>query len=165
MTSGSAQRPAPRRAQSAVRTSTSSRSPHCRISAARASLRTYATTSPVQIRASAASAEEAVAPAPRMAAELDLLDAVLAQGGDHAGDVGVVADRARPSSVNTRVLTASTEAAVSLISSSSGMTARLSGMVSDSPAHSGPSCSTNPGSAASSTSKRSYVQPASPSSS
>ncbi len=60
-----------------------------------------------------------------------------------------------PSSVNTTVLTASTEAAVALISSSSGMTARLSGMVRDSPAQEASSPSTNPGSAASSTSNRS----------
>ena len=38
------------------------------------------------------------------------------------------------------------------------MTARFSGIVSDSPAHSGPSPPTKPGSAASSTSKRSYDQ-------
>ncbi len=70
----------------------------------------------------------------------------------------------RPSSVRTTVFTASTEAAVSLIVSSSGMTARFSGMVSDSPAHSGPSRSKKPGSASSSTSKRSYDQPSRPSS-
>ena len=51
--------------------------------------------------------------------------------------MSVLSPTRRPSSVNTTVLTASTEAAVSLISSSSGMTARFSGMVSDSPAHSG----------------------------
>lgn len=70
----------------------------------------------------------------------------------------------RPSSVKTTVLTASTEAAVSLIPSSSGMTARFSGMVSDSPAHSGPRVSKNPGSAFSSTSNRSYVHSSRPSS-
>lgn len=70
----------------------------------------------------------------------------------------------RPSSVRTTVFTASTEAAVSLTESSSGITARLSGMVSDSPAHSGPSPSRKPGRAASSTSKWSYVQSARPSS-
>ncbi|CAM5568997.1 hypothetical protein STENM327S_04995 [Streptomyces tendae] len=62
------------------------------------------------------------------------------------------------------MFTASTEAAVSLTESSSGITARLSGMVSDSPAHSCPRPSKKPGSAASSTSKRSYVQFARPSS-
>ncbi len=62
----------------------------------------------------------------------------------------------RPSAVNTTVLTASTDRAVSLTSSSSGMIARLSGMVSESPAHSASSRpSTKPGSAASSVSKRS----------
>ncbi len=67
----------------------------------------------------------------------------------------VLSPTRRPSSVNTRVLTVSIEAAVSPTSSSSGMTARLSGMVSDSPAHSGPSPSTKPASPASSTSNRS----------
>ena len=61
--------------------------------------------------------------------------------------MSVLSPSRRPSSVKTTVLTASTEAAVSLISSSSGMTARLSGMVSESPAQAASSPSTKPGSA------------------
>ena len=131
-----AARRAPRRrpSQSAVRTLTPSRSPHCRISAARASLRTYAVTSPVADpgergqrggggRAGAedgGGARPCSTPRSRSAATMP--------------GMSVLSPRRRPSSVRTTVLTASTEAAVSLISSSSGMTARFSGMVSDSPA-------------------------------
>lgn len=62
----------------------------------------------------------------------------------------------RPSAVKTTVFTASTERAVALTSSSSGMTARFSGMVSDRPAHrSASSPARKPGSPASSTSKAS----------
>ncbi len=79
--------------------------------------------------------------------------------------MSVLSPTFRPSSVNTTVFTASTEAAVPLTSSSSGITARFNGIVRESPAHSGPSSPMNPGSAASSISKRSYVQSISPSSS
>jgi hypothetical protein len=111
----------------------------------------------VQIRETAASAEDAVAPAPRMAAESTCSIPCSRRAATMPG-TSVLSPRRRPSSVNTTVLTASTEAAVALISSSSGITARFNGMVSDSPAHSGPSPSRKPGSAASSISKRSYDQ-------
>lgn len=149
--------------QSATRTETSSRSAHCRISAARASLRTYTAISPGQIRARAASADEAVAPAPRTAAASTLSMPCSRKAATIPG-MSVLSPVRRPSRVQTTVLTASTEAAVSLIPSSSGITARFSGMVSDSPAHSAPSVSKNPGRAASSTSSLSYVQPLSPNS-
>lgn len=76
----------------------------------------------------------------------------------------VLSPTLRPSSVKTTVLTASTEAAVSLISSRSGRIARFNGMVSDSPAQELPSPARKPGSAASSTSNLSYDQWSRPSS-
>ncbi len=153
MTSG-APSPSAASAQSAVRTATPRRSPHSCISSARARERTYTVTSPEQIRARAASAEEAVAPAPRMVA-FSTLSTPRSWSAETMPGMSVLSPRRRPSLVRTTVLTASTEAAVSLMPSSSGMTARLSGIVRDSPAHSGPRPATNCGSAASSISKRS----------
>ena len=57
-----------------------------------------------------------------------------------------------PSSANNTVFTASTARAVALTSSSSGITARLSGMVSDRPAQEPSSSGRKSGSDASSTS-------------
>ena len=93
-TSGASQRLRPRRAQSAVRTSTPSRSPQPRISSARAALRTYAVTGPVQIRGERGERGGGGGAGAEDGGRLDLVDAALAQRGDHAGDVGVVADAA-----------------------------------------------------------------------
>ena len=88
----------------------------------------------------ATSADRAVAPPPRMQAVLrgDRCTALIALT---MPGMSVLSPSAIPSR-NTTVLTASTDAASGETSSSRGMMARLSGIVSESPAHSGPHAAT-----------------------